>query len=75
MDTLDKIRNTMKSFEGRMKALEKDPDLDLKGYCDRASSLEHDFYKAVKNILKAEEREKAENVSSVNLATRYGLID
>ena len=72
MDTLEKIRNTMKSFDGRMKALDNDPNLDLKRYCDLAAALEHDFYRAVKNIL---EQDEGKCVSSVSLAVRYGLID
>ena len=72
MDTLERIRNTMRSFEGRMRSLENDPDLDLKGYCDRAAALEHDFYNVIKNILKQTEKDK--EVSSVELARSFGLI-
>lgn len=74
MDTVEKIRNTMKSFEGRMKALENDNSIDLKEYCDRCSSLEHEFFYAVKRILEKDAGEKA-NVSSVQIARHFGLID
>lgn len=74
MDTLEKIRNTMKSFEGRIKALENDPNVDFKSYCDRTSSLEHEFFKAIKGILD-KDKEVSENISSVELAKRFGLLD
>ena len=74
MDTLKKIQNTMKSFEGRKKVLEHDPELDLAGYCNAASYLEHEFYYAIKRILENDEKDK-ENISSVQLAIRFGLID
>ena len=73
MDTLSKIQNTFKSFEGRIKVLEHDPNVDLETYCTKAARLEHDFYNAVKRILENDGR--AENVSSVELAKRYGLIN
>ena len=74
MDTVEKIRNTMRSFEGRMRALENDNSIDLKVYCDRCSSLEHEFFYAVKRILEKDEGEKA-NASSVQIARHFGLID
>ena len=74
MDKLMKIYMTMKSFEGRMKALEKNNSIDFKEYCDKCSSLEHDFYEAVKSILKKDEGGKA-NVSSAQIARYFGLID
>lgn len=74
MDTLEKIRNTMRSFEGRIKALENDNSIDLKGYCDRCSSLEHDFFHTVKRILEKDEGKK-QDVSSVQIAKDFGLID
>ena len=74
MSTLEKIRNTMKSFEGRMKSLEHDPNIDFETYCTRTSGLEHDFYEAIKRILESSDEEK-ENVSSVELAKRFGLIN
>ena len=74
MTAIDKIQNTLKSIEGRMKKLETDPDISLEVYCDRVSSLEHDFYVAVKNILKEKDKDEKRNVSSLNLAREYGLV-
>ena len=76
--TYGKIRNTMKSFEGRMKALEHDPKLDLSTFCDRAASLEHEFYEVIKRLL----NEKPEKImegdvckSSIQIAKDYGVFD
>ena len=73
MDTLKQIRNTMKSFEGRMKALEHDQNIDLETYCTKASGLEHEFYGVIKRIL--DNSDEKENISSVALAQRFGLTD
>lgn len=73
MDTLTKIRNTMKSFEGRRKRLEHDKNVSLFDYDRQVSGMEHDFYNTIKRIL--ENEGTAENISSVDLAKRYGLID
>ena len=75
MTAIDKIQNTLKSIEGRIKKLEADPDISLEVYCDRVSSLEHDFYRAVKNILEEKDKDEKRNVSSLNLAKEHGLID
>lgn len=71
MDALEKIRNTMRSYKGRMKKLENDRDVDLETYCDRCSALEHEFFEVVERILENDEKAGKTEMSSVQIAKFY----
>ena len=55
MGTLEKIINTIKSYDGRKEQLEKNDEIDFETYCKKADELDLACLESIRSIIEINE--------------------
>jgi hypothetical protein len=58
MGTLEKIINTIKSYDGRKKRLEQDDKIDFDTFCKKTDELDLACMESIRSIIEIDERSK-----------------